>query len=122
VGNGNETAGDVRLTGFVEFENQNKQSFQCEDIGDKFFQCEWTWWIYTVLAVCVCMYACAVGETKRSGTLSVCYLFQKEFKQKNELKLLLFLVNGIQCLSCGSVSVMLRRLGWKLLAFAAQNT
>jgi hypothetical protein len=37
------------------------------------------------------------------------------------VKMALFLVKGTQCLSCGSVSVMLRKLGWKLLGFAAPN-
>jgi hypothetical protein len=63
---------EVRLTGFVEFENQNKQSFQCQDTGDKFFHVNGLG-IYTVLAVNVCLSVCmsALHETKHSGTLSV---------------------------------------------------
>jgi hypothetical protein len=57
VGKRAEEAGEARLTGFVEFENQNKQSFQCEDIGDKFFHMNGLG-ICTVLSVYVCMYVC----------------------------------------------------------------
>ena len=54
---GAEAQGEVRLTGFVEFENQNKQSFQCEDTGDKFFHTNGLG-IYTVLTVNVCVSVC----------------------------------------------------------------
>ena len=56
MGKGAEEARGVPLTDFVEFENQNKQSFQCEDIGDKFPSYEWTWDLYC--SDCVCMSVC----------------------------------------------------------------
>ena len=68
-GKGGQAAGEVRLTGFVEFGNRNKQSFQREDIGDKFFHTNGLW-IYTVLTVCVCLCLSELCETKRSGTFS----------------------------------------------------
>ena len=106
---GFEAVGEVRLTGFVEFENQNKQSFQREDIGDKFFHTNGLG-IYIVLCMCVSVYLSCVKQNTALRS-AFCYLLQNKLKLKNEVKMLLFLVKGIQCLSCCSVAVMLRTRG-----------
>ena len=63
----------------------------------------------------------ALHETKQRYAQRFVICSKNKFISKNEVKMALFLVKGTQCLSCGSVSVMLRKLGWKLLAFAAPN-